>query len=301
MTKLKTILLGGGTGFIGTHLSRLLKKNGYGVKVVSRFSGPLNVSWKDISNQGIPDDIYGVINVAGANVLDPKKRWNDEFKNEVYKSRVDTNTILAEAIVKAPIKPNVFISISGVGIYKPDQNIEYNELTEVKGYDFLSDLCIKWEQAAQISQSSCRHVNIRSGVVLARNGGMIQQLYIPFYMGLGGPVMPGTQYMPWIHMGDLCSLFIFCLENNVNGVLNGVSPQIISNKEFSEAFATALGRPGIIPVPEFVMNLMFGKERASMITKGQKVVPKRVLEQGFQYKFPHISNALIDIVKNPEN
>ena len=131
-----------------------------------------------------------------------------------------------------------------------------------------------------------------AGVVLGRRGGMIAQLYWPFFFGAGGPVGTGSQYLPWIHLHDIARLFLFAIENQpVQGVLNGVAPGIITSKQFAQAFGRSLWRPAIIPFPELACNILMGKERAQMITRGQRVIPKRVLEYGFQYKFPNIRLA----------
>lgn len=121
---------------------------------------------------------------------------------------------------------------------------------------------------------------------------MIAQLYWPFFFGAGGPVGAGNQYLPWIHLHDLVRLFLFAIEHqNVHGILNGVAPDIITSKQFAKAFGNSLWRPAVIPLPELVCNILMGKERAQMITRGQKVIPKRVLEYGFTYNFPDIRSA----------
>lgn len=197
--------------------------------------GPQRLSWQDLQNSGLPDNTTAVVNLAGQNVLDLKQKWNAGFKQNIWNSRVNTTAALAKAIVNASKKPKVFVSISGVGIYKPSKDNEYTEEAKVEEYDFLSRMCQEWEKAAKLPKDvNVRQVTIRSGVVLGRNGGMIKQLYLPFYLGLGGPVMPGDQYLPWIHMKDLIRLIAFAIENEkVSGVLNGVAPQTVTNKTFS--------------------------------------------------------------------
>lgn len=197
--------------------------------------GPQRISWHDIQNVGIPEETKAVVNLAGQNVLDLKQRWNAGFKQNVWNSRVNTTAALAKAILKTPKKPEVFVTMSGVGIYRPCGDKEYTEETRNEEYDFLSKLCHEWEAAAKMpSDSDVRQVTIRSGVVLGRHGGMIKQLYLPFYLGLGGPILPGNQYLPWIHISDLTRLILFAIENDkIKGVLNGVAPQTITNKIFS--------------------------------------------------------------------
>ncbi|XP_019762648.1 epimerase family protein SDR39U1 isoform X2 [Dendroctonus ponderosae] len=296
-----TVLVGGGSGFVGTHLTKALSSKNYGVKIVSRMPGPRNVSWHEIGARGLPENTVAVVNLAGQNVMDFKRRWTAGFKQNVFSSRINTTASLAKAINNSLKKPKVYISMSGVGAYKPDPEAEYTECSNIRQFDFFSKLVIEWEKAAALdsaAKNQCRVVAIRSGVVLGRDGGMIKQLYLPFILGLGGPVGNGAQFMPWIHIADLVDLIIFCIENNqVEGVLNGVAPQVCSNKQFSNAFAKTLNRPAFIPVPSFVFNLLLGAERAKMITEGQKVIPQRTQELGFKFRFPTVQSACENIVK----
>lgn len=197
--------------------------------------GPQRISWQELRNVGLPEDTTTVINLAGQNVLDLKQRWNAGFKQNIWNSRINTTSALTKAIINASKKPRVFITISGVGIYKPSKNNEYTEESNIEAYDFLSKMCCEWEKVAKLPDDiNVRQVTIRSGVVLAKNGGMIKQLYLPFYLGMGGPIMPGDQYLPWIHMNDLTRLIMFAIENDkVTGILNGVAPQTVTNKDFS--------------------------------------------------------------------
>lgn len=160
-------------------------------------------------------------------------------------------------------------------------------------HDFMARLAKDWEQAAILpSTVETRCVQLRSGVVLGRTGGMIQQTILPFFFGLGGRMGSGQQAMPWIHVKDLAELSVHCLESSTcSGVYNAVAPDIVTNSQFVEAFAGALNRPAIFPAPEFVFNLIFGKERASIVTQSQVVQPARTLESEFEYQFPTIGEA----------
>ncbi|CAG2060950.1 unnamed protein product, partial [Timema podura] len=199
--------------------------------------GPQRISWSDLAKFGLPQNVTAVVNLAGQNVLDVTKRWTPGFKQNVWASRINTTSSLAQAIIKAEQKPTVFVTISGVesvvimkcvGIYKPSPDREYTEDSLIPEFDFLSKLCHEWERAARLPQNlGVRQVVIRSGVVLGKNGGMVKQLYIPFYLGLGGPVGSGKQHMPWIHIDDLTNLLLFAIEKkDVEGVLNGVAPEV---------------------------------------------------------------------------
>ncbi|BES88728.1 Domain of unknown function (DUF1731) [Nesidiocoris tenuis] len=290
------VLLGGGTGFVGSALKQVLLSKNYDVTVISRMPGPRRVTWFDVQSRGLPEGVTAVVNLAGQNILDPLQRWTPGFRQNVWNSRVNTTKTLAEAIVNSKIKPDVFLTVSGVGIYDPRKtDVVYDEKSPIgEPFDFLSKLAIEWEKAACLpADVNVRQAVIRSGVVLGRTGGMIQQLYLQFFFGMGGPISSGCQPLPWIHLKDLCNMFVFAIENpKVNGVLNGVAPQIISNAEFAEAFASVLGRPAMFRVPEFALNLMFSEERAKIMTMGQRVAPARPLELGFQYEYPEIRPAL---------
>ncbi|XP_014216065.1 epimerase family protein SDR39U1 [Copidosoma floridanum] len=291
---LKHVIIGGGTGYIGsciaTALSTLKPPLSVRTTIISRMPGPNRMSWQELEINGLPKDTTAVINVAGQNILDFTQRWTPGFKQNVYNSRVKTTKQLAEAISNSDVK--TFITISGVAYYPPDRN-EYTEYDQCKKYDFLSELCHDWECAAELPKdSSTRQITIRSGVVLGRTGGMIKQVIMPFFFGLGGPIGSGTQYMPWIHIRDLVNLFLHALQNEcVRGIYNGVAPELVTNAEFTKAFASALGRPAFIPLPEFALKTLLNEERAKIMLEGQKVIPKRVLESNFQYKYPTIKRA----------
>jgi len=290
----KTVLIGGGSGFIGTALTKALKAKGYFVRIVSRKPSPLSMSWTELERKGLPENCTAVVGMAGQNVFDVSRRWTAGFQQNVWASRVLTTRTLASAINRAEVKPKVFISMSGVGYYKPSATEEYTEDSPGGDFDFLSKLAKDWEEASILpsSCSSVRRVVIRSGVVLGREGGMINNLFWPFFFGVGGPVGTGQQYFPWIHIQDMVDLILYSIETEkVSGVLNGVAPQIITNKQFAQAFGKALWRPAFIPIPTFVLNAAFSEERAKIMTEGQKVIPKRTLELGYKFKFPDIDST----------
>eukprot|EP00088_Acartia_fossae_P069859 TRINITY_DN9216_c0_g1_i12.p1 TRINITY_DN9216_c0_g1~~TRINITY_DN9216_c0_g1_i12.p1 ORF type:complete len:375 (-),score=49.38 TRINITY_DN9216_c0_g1_i12:756-1832(-) len=295
------IVVGGGSGFVGQEVSRLLRKSGYEVIILSRNSGEHRLTWERLRNDGLPDGTKAVINLAGQNVLDPLRRWSPEFKELCRSSRIESTKSLAFAIRQAPAssKPSVFVSVSGVGFYAPDPVNKYDE-GGARGSDWLADLASEWENAAQECGQGVRTVILRPGVVLGRNGGMIPQIYLPFFLGLGGRMGGGGQPMPWIHVKDLSGLIKHAVEDeNMEGVYNAVAPQLITNQQFVDAFAGALSRPAFIPLPEFVWNFVFGEERATMITKGQWVVPQRTLASGFKYKYPTIQEAAAEFSSFP--
>ncbi|XP_033220706.1 epimerase family protein SDR39U1 isoform X2 [Belonocnema kinseyi] len=285
---------GGGTGYIGSCIQKALKGQGAKTTIISRMPGPSRMTWHELESQGIPSGVTDVINVAGQNILDATRRWTPGFKQNVCNSRIETTKALAKAVASSDVKS--FTAISGVAYYPPDGK-EYTEEDKCEPYDFLSELCHDWEAAAQLPKDSkTRQVTIRSGVVLGRTGGMVLQLFPSFLLCLGGHMGTGKQYMPWIHIQDLVRLFEHAICNeNIKGVYNGVAPQVITNKEFTKEFASALWRPALLPLPPFIINLIFGEERAKIVLEGQKVIPKRVLESNFEYKYPDIQSACDNI------
>lgn len=234
-----------------------------------------------------------VINVAGNKVLDKTRSWDMKFQQEVFASRINTTHLLANAIQSVARPPKSFVTISGVGYYPYHESKEYDEYSKVTSNDFFHKLVVEWEAAAALPASlPTRQVAIRSGVVLGRSGGMIQEIWWPFYLGAGGRMGSGKQWMPFIHIDDLVRLFLFAVEeDHVRGVLNGVAPHPATNEQFAKAFAAALWRPCLFPVPEAVFKMMFGDERAEMITRGQKVLPKRTLELGFTFEHSTVEQA----------
>ncbi|XP_068618480.1 epimerase family protein SDR39U1 [Battus philenor] len=285
------VLIGGGTGFIGQNLSRLLRANGYNIINVSRMPATNNISWSTVENSGLPNCTTAVVNCAGQQFMDFKQSWTPGFKQNVQNSRVYTTKALAKAINQSVNKPKVFVLVTGVGAYEPSETNKYDEASPTTGTDFFSRLLVEWEKAAYVDPP-VRLVIIRSGAVIGRDGGMIKNMIVPFFLGLGGRLGSGKQYLPWIHVDDLTRLIQYSIENEkVKGILNGVAPQVVTNEQFTQSFAKAMSRPAFLPVPESVLNYMLHPERAMIVTKGQYVVPRRVLEYGFKYTYDNIDDA----------
>ncbi|XP_054505774.2 epimerase family protein SDR39U1 isoform X1 [Agelaius tricolor] len=292
------VVVGGGTGFVGRALTQLLRSRGHQVTHVSRRGGKDRISWEELSHSGLPL-CEAVVNLAGENVLNPFRRWNDAFCREVVSSRVETTKALAKAIAAAEQPPRAWVLVTGVGFYRPSPTAEYTEDSAGGDFDFFSRLVSSWEAAALIPGSPTRGVVVRSGVVLGRDGGAISQMLLPFRLGLGGPMGSGLQPFPWIHIQDLAGIVCHALEKeSVRGILNGVAPSSpgTSNGTFAQELAAALGRPALLPVPAWAVRAVFGAERAAMLLEGQRVLPKRTLESGYSFIFPELPAALKDIV-----
>lgn len=315
----KHVVIGGGSGFIGSVLSEYLTLRGDNVTTISRSAGANRITWQELSDKGLPE-CDAVVNLAGKHILDPKRRWNNKYREEVIASRVETTKALVNAINKSGNPPKVFISTAGKCFYGAQEFSEQQDYTELDefsepiGTDFPAELVGLWEAAANdIDSTKIRHVKLRIGVVLGsierkshigklwRIGsarGFLPIIRIPFCIGLGAVIGHGKQPFPWIHIDDMVNLIIQSIDDeSMHGKYNGVSPGIVTNREFTEAFASKLRRPVVWSVPNSVIEFIVGKERSSILLQGQLVKPKRTLEAGFEFKFPDIDSALSDLTK----
>uniref|UniRef100_A0A2S2P647 Epimerase family protein SDR39U1 n=1 Tax=Schizaphis graminum TaxID=13262 RepID=A0A2S2P647_SCHGA len=306
MTSKGRVLIGGGTGFVGKYLKQYLKDQNYDVTIISRKNNDINksnsvISWDQIKKNEIPLDTVAVINAAGEPILEPTRFWTSKFKKSVWDSRVMTNQYLVDAInnMNTP-KPKLFISFSGVGIYPPntDKSKPYTESYGVKEFDYLSKLVIGIEESAIPKSDDVRSVIIRLGVVLGRHGGFISQLYPFFRFGLGICMGNGSQFFPWIHIDDVCRLVLFAIENNrVEGIVNGVAPEIITHQYFAKSFVEVFGHSFVLKVPGIIFKLIFGTERAKMVLEGQAVEPTKLNSLNFVFKLPDVKTALCRVSK----
>lgn len=292
------VLVGGGTGFIGRALVEALKRKGHEVTIISRSQAPGKITWSEIAKLPLPE-CEAVVNLAGENILNPLKRWNEGFLQTLRDSRIETTKTLAKKISEASNPPKVFVSSSAVGYYPPSDTAEYTEDSPPSSADALATLCADWEKSAKLPDGcKTRLVTLRIGVVLGRGGGVIQQTIWPFWFGLGGVLGSGKQYFPWIHVDDMTGIIFHALENDhVTGVLNAVAPQVVTNESYTKEYAGALWRPAILPTPSFAVNFIFGQDRGKILLEGQKVIPKRTLEMGFKFQYPELKQALAEIVK----
>lgn len=261
-----------------------------------------------------------VVNLAGKHILDPTRRWNESYREEVIASRVATTKTLVNAINRSENPPEVFISTAGkcfYGTHELNSETDYPELDEYSepmGIDFPAELVSLWEEAAShIDTSKVRHVKLRIGVVLGsierkshigklwRIGsarGFLPIIPLPFCLGLGATIGDGKQPFPWIHIEDMVNLIIKSIDDrSMQGKYNGVAPGIVSNREFTEVFAKQLNRSIVWAVPKSVVTFIVGSERSSILLQGQLVRPKRTLESGYKFKYSDIDSALSDLTK----
>ena len=296
------IVLSGASGFIGRRLLKVLATAGHSVRVMSRHAGtnlPSGVRlsiWDPMKGPPPRDslaDADAVIHLAGEPVA---QRWTPEAKRRIRESRVTGTRYLVEALSNLPRRPSVLVSASAVGFYG-SRGDEVLDESSSPGRGYLSEVSIAWEKQAQAAQAlGIRVAVIRIGVALDARGGALARMLPPFRLGVGGRLGSGRQWMSWIHLGDLAELFRFAVETTVAGVLNGVAPYPVTNREFTRELAKALHRPAIFPVPAFALMALFG-EMGGILIGGQKVAPRRVEAAGFRFRFPQLGPALADLLQ----
>lgn len=295
----KKVLITGGTGLVGTHLIPMLKAKGHEVVVLSRSkdsSKPYPIfEWdykKEYMEAGAFKGVDTVIHLAGAGVAE--KRWTSERKDEIYNSRTKTSFLLYKTLKEVPNEVKTFISASAIGYYGLDTgNINLKETAPV-GNDFLAHVVDAWETStSKVTELDIRLVQLRIGVVLAKEGGALVELLKP---PVAAPLGKGSQYMSWIHIDDLCKMFVHALENEqMLGPYNAAAPRPMTNKELTREAAKAMGKTFIpIPVPGLILKIMLG-EMAKMVIGGNRVSCEKIMETGFQFDYPKLADALNDL------
>jgi uncharacterized protein len=297
------IFMTGGTGFVGTFLSRQLVANGHSVTILAQSKPSAEGSVKGIGYiEGISTqkgewqksarEHDAVINLAGASIF---SRWTHKQKQLILSSRINTTRNLVDAF--SDNANNIaFISASAVGYYGFTGNEELSESAPV-GCDFLAQLAFKWEQEAIAAKTKgARIITTRFGIVLGKTGGALGMMLPLFKYGVGGPLGSGAQWFSWIHIHDLANAILFLLEKKeAEGAFNLCAPNPVSNKELARAIGRILRRPSFFPAPGFMIRLFLG-EFGSVLLKGQRVLPARLLEHGFRFKHPELEAALRDIL-----
>lgn len=296
-------LITGASGLIGQALCKRLLNNGETVFALSR---NCQQAEKKLGSQvqciesvtDLPDniDLDVVINLAGAPIVD--KRWTPERKQTLLESRASYTRKLIQQLSTRSKLPHSFISGSAVGWYGDQGDTVLTEESDFHP-EFSHELCEQWESAALSAQSHGMRVAIvRTGLVVSADGGFLSKMRLPFKMGLGGPISNGQQYMPWIHIDDICRLFLFLAENrSLEGVFNGSAPRPVTNQQFSEALAEAMHRPAFFRVPACMLKLSMG-EMAELLLGGQRAIPQKAEAAGFEFLYTDIQSALSDVVNS---
>ncbi len=301
--KNKNILITGGTGLIGTELTKLLESKGYSVAILSRSKRPLKVKsfhW-DIEKQTMDDDaiIFAnvIINLAGANV--GSKKWTKKRKNQILQSRINSVKLLYDTVKKTGKKNIRIISASAVGYYGNAKSDSIFEETDNPGNDFLAVVSKKWEkEVKRFKQIGIDYNIVRIGVVMSPNGGALSKMTTPIKYWMGAPLGSGKQIMPWIEIRDLTSIFLFLIKNfKPSTIVNGVAPSFINNKDFTESLAKAMNKPFFMPnVPAFVMKLILG-EMSEMVLTGNKISSKKIQDLGYKFKYNDIDKVFEEYYK----
>lgn len=300
------VLVTGASGLIGSALCDALLARGDEVVGLTRDpdrARPKNpkVRWHrwDATSGPPPqealDAVDGVVNLVG----DPlNQRWTKAAKRRILETRTVGTRYLLQAIEAAERRPRVFVGVSAVGYYGDRGAALLDEESE-PGSSFDAQVCIAWEEAARDAESlGMRLVIARTGLVLSKHGGLLRQLLLPFRLGLGGPIAGGAQYMSWITLSDHIRLLLWALDDErVSGVVNSTSPNPVTNRELMKAFAAALRRPAVLPVPALVVRLSRGRELAETVKGGQRVLPRRATDLGFEFRHPEIREAMEEAMR----
>lgn len=295
-------LITGGTGLIGTRLCQKLQAAGHTVIVLSRSRDKVHrrcglsaVAITSLNEIGHNEQVDVIINLAGAPIADA--RWSKHRKQILEQSRIGITEQLVDWIAKRDKKPLALISGSAVGWYGDQQDSLINEQSSFND-EYAHRLCERWEQAALKARDfGVRVCIVRTGLVLAADGGFLQRLLLPFKLGLGGPVSDGQQYMPWIHLEDIANLFIFLSKQpQAEGAFNGTAPMPVTNAEFSRSLAQKLHRPAVMMVPACVLKLALG-EMSQLLLGGQRAQPEKARAAGFQFEYTDLKSALDNVLQ----
>jgi uncharacterized protein (TIGR01777 family) len=300
------VLVTGATGLIGSALCDALLSRGDDVTGLSRDPAKARLSkpgvdwhpWEPTLERppaAAFEDVDAVVNLVGEKV---DQRWTDEAKKKIMETRRAGTHNLVGAIAGLEQRPAVLVNQSAVGYYGDRGDTVIEESDGPGGESFDSQVVVEWEQAAhEADATGVRLVILRTGQVLSGRGGMLKELLPPFKLGVGGPLAGGSQYLSWIHLDDEVGLILWALDDpQVSGTVNATAPEPATNRDFSKALGRALGRPAVVPVPGLVLDLKFGGEFGKVLRGGQRVVPKRALELGYEFEHPDLDEALKDLV-----
>jgi len=295
---MKNVIITGGTGLVGNHLSKKLRKLGYRVNVFSSSIKNENQSiyyWnyeKGIIDHDIINKVDYIIHMAGANIS--SKRWTVKRKKIISESRVKSGEFLFNKIKENNVSLKAFISASAVGYYGTITNDEIFIEENLPANDFLGNTCKKWEEAAdKFNDMGIRTVKLRTGIVLTSEGGALSKMKIPIKLGIASAIGTGKQYMPWIHIDDLCDIYIKAIEDdNMKGAYNAVAPEFNTNKEFTRLLAKALNKPFWLPsIPPYLMKMIFG-EMSDILLKGSRISSNKLANTGYKFKYGNLKKTL---------
>lgn len=290
------ILIGGSHGLVGTALIKSLEAEGHEIFRLVRHAptSKTEVEWSPDRYSIALARIEGfdaVVNLAGESIAEG--RWTDEKKRRIRESRVKGTKLLGDALANLTVPPKTFVCASAIGYYG-NRGDELLTETSAPGDDFLAKVCADWEEATALAtEKGIRVMNARFGVILDTNGGALKKMLPPFRMGVGGRIGSGKQWMSWIALDDVIGGIKFALANeSVKGPVNFVSPNPVTNAEFTKTLGKVLSRPTIFPIPAFAIKLMFGEMGEALLLGGQRVAPARLAGGGFEFSYAQLEAAL---------
>jgi uncharacterized protein len=301
---MKNILISGGTGFVGKHITDLLTKDQFKIFILTRNANNkpkqenfTYVEW--LTPQSMPEKnlpkIDAVINLAGESI---NGRWTDDKQQKILNSRLKATESLLDLAKKLPEPPSVWINASAIGYYGTSEKEVFTEQTTRHGSDFLAEVVKAWEiKASEAKNLGCRTVFTRFGLILGRDGGVLPQLTLPYRFFAGGTVGSGEQWVSWVHVEDVARLIKEALQNDkYEGPVNVTAPGPVTMKEFGQVTGDVMHRPHWLPAPSLAFKLLFG-EMSMLILKGQQVLPEKAMNLDFSFKFPHLKGALHDLLQ----
>jgi uncharacterized protein (TIGR01777 family) len=290
------VLVTGSTGFIGTALVAALEQRGDAVvrlaRAASRTGGPTWDPAAGTISSNAFDGVDAVVHLAGEGIAE--KKWTPDQKRRIVESRVKGTTLLARTLADLPTQPATLVSGSAIGYYGNRGDEELVE-TSARGSDFLADVCLQWEAAAQpAAEAGIRVVTIRTGIVLHPSGGVLGRLLRPFKLGLGGRVGTGKQWMSWITRGDTVGAILHALDRDtLRGPVNLTAPNPVTNAELTKQLGAAVHRPTMLPTPLLPLKLLYGQELVTaLLVGGQRVLPRQLLDSGYGFAQPELGAAL---------
>ncbi|MCA0757417.1 TIGR01777 family oxidoreductase [Paenibacillus sp. N4] len=293
------VAIAGGSGFIGSALTKALLDRKDEVWIISRSgpkerqpSGMRHVTWEELEKTPVLlDGMDAIVNLAGETI---NQRWSAAAKRRVMESRISAASRIAKLVESLRHKPSVVVNASGISAYGISADGLFDESSKTAVTDFLSEVVQKWEQAADAIPAE-RLVKLRVGVVLDKKGGAFPLMALPYRMFGGGRIGSGKQWLSWIHLEDIVRLILFCLDNGeIRGPVNASAPDPATNDTFGRAIGKAMYRPHWFPVPAFAMRLLLG-EMSTLLLDGQRAVPRKALEHGFVFHYPTLDEAMKEL------
>lgn len=300
---MKNVLITGGTGLIGRHLSNRLQDSGYNVSLLSRrpvHNAVFSVyKWDPEAGTIDPEAISNadfIIHLAGAGLGD--SRWTEKRKKEILDSRIKSAGLIFDKLKESGKRPEAFISASGTGYYGSITSERILAETDDPGNDFTGEVCRRWEEAAGNMESlGIRTVILRTGIVLSGNGGALKRMALPAKFGIGSPLGGGRQYVPWIHIDDICGIYIKAIDDrSMTGAYNAAAPEHVNNGQFMRTVSEVMGRPFFFPaIPSFFFRILYG-EMSSILLKGTRVSSEKIISSGYLFRYPELRSALYSLL-----